>query len=416
MKRAIRWAAGLYPARWRERYGAEFSAMLDDLRPSRRDFFNILQGAFLMQVKFSSAAKIVAAVALAGLAVAGWFAIRTPDQFISTAVVQFRADDPDAAMDSLNQIQQRVFSRAALSQLIMKNDLYQSERRTEPLEGIVQNMRNRAVKVSIVSPAGKTDQPVSAFAVSFEYPDRNKAQAVTSDLTGMFIEQNIAIRSPATLAVLDAASLPAEPVAPRRSRILIMGLAGGLVLGILFLGVRRWPLVAACGVAAALLVWAGTLLVPNRFISAAVLITPDIDAARQVSQAVTDPAYLRSVIEKLNLYPDERSKQPIGDIVRQMRDRAVRAQLVELPTGSRLHGRRAIVITCTSEVSKFQAQAVTRELVAHSGARILDPPSLSEKPIWPNRAVITSLGLLGGILIGIAWAVVRSRRAPAPAY
>jgi len=77
MKRAIRWAAGLYPARWRERYGAEFSAMLDDLRPRWRDFINTLAGAIAMQIQFGRFFRTVAGCGIIGAAAAGIFAFST---------------------------------------------------------------------------------------------------------------------------------------------------------------------------------------------------------------------------------------------------------------------------------------------------------------------------------------------------
>jgi len=42
MRTLIRWAAGLYPARWRNRYAAEFDALLDDISPSLGDLCNVL--------------------------------------------------------------------------------------------------------------------------------------------------------------------------------------------------------------------------------------------------------------------------------------------------------------------------------------------------------------------------------------
>jgi hypothetical protein len=42
MRTLIRWAARLYPARWRNRYGAEFDALLDDISPSFGDLCNVL--------------------------------------------------------------------------------------------------------------------------------------------------------------------------------------------------------------------------------------------------------------------------------------------------------------------------------------------------------------------------------------
>lgn len=42
MRTLIRWAARLYPARWRNRYAAEFDALLDDISPSLGDLCNVL--------------------------------------------------------------------------------------------------------------------------------------------------------------------------------------------------------------------------------------------------------------------------------------------------------------------------------------------------------------------------------------
>jgi hypothetical protein len=42
MRTLIRWAAQLYPATWRNRYAAEFDALLDDISPSLGDLFDVL--------------------------------------------------------------------------------------------------------------------------------------------------------------------------------------------------------------------------------------------------------------------------------------------------------------------------------------------------------------------------------------
>jgi len=42
MRTLIRWAARLYPATWRNRYGAEFEALLDDISPSLGDLCDVL--------------------------------------------------------------------------------------------------------------------------------------------------------------------------------------------------------------------------------------------------------------------------------------------------------------------------------------------------------------------------------------
>lgn len=42
MRTLIRWAARLYPATWRNRYAAEFDALLEDISPSLGDLFDVL--------------------------------------------------------------------------------------------------------------------------------------------------------------------------------------------------------------------------------------------------------------------------------------------------------------------------------------------------------------------------------------
>jgi hypothetical protein len=44
MRRWIGLAAGLYPAEWRGRYGAEFDALLDDAGLQWRDLADVIRG------------------------------------------------------------------------------------------------------------------------------------------------------------------------------------------------------------------------------------------------------------------------------------------------------------------------------------------------------------------------------------
>jgi hypothetical protein len=45
MRTLIRWAARLYPARWRNRYAAELDALFDDISPRLGDVFDVIGGA-----------------------------------------------------------------------------------------------------------------------------------------------------------------------------------------------------------------------------------------------------------------------------------------------------------------------------------------------------------------------------------
>lgn len=63
MRTLIRWAARLYPATWRNRYAAEFDALLDDISPSLRDLCDVLGDVFRVRATSSfDACRVSAAV------------------------------------------------------------------------------------------------------------------------------------------------------------------------------------------------------------------------------------------------------------------------------------------------------------------------------------------------------------------
>jgi hypothetical protein len=55
----IRWAAKLYPARWRNRYAAELDALLDDISPSLGDAFDVIGDVLRVRVTTSDACLAV---------------------------------------------------------------------------------------------------------------------------------------------------------------------------------------------------------------------------------------------------------------------------------------------------------------------------------------------------------------------
>ena len=61
--RWIAFVALLYPRSWREEFGAEFGALLDDVKPGWRVFANVLRGALEMQVTTGTSWIRVTAVA-----------------------------------------------------------------------------------------------------------------------------------------------------------------------------------------------------------------------------------------------------------------------------------------------------------------------------------------------------------------
>jgi hypothetical protein len=63
MRTLIRWAARLYPASWRNRYAAEFDALLDDLAPCLGDLCDVLVDVFRVRATASMDACLMLAAA-----------------------------------------------------------------------------------------------------------------------------------------------------------------------------------------------------------------------------------------------------------------------------------------------------------------------------------------------------------------
>src|SRR5580698_7809554 len=68
----IRFGARMYPRAWRERYGREFEALLDDTGADGRIAADVIAGAVLMQIQRWKRVAPVALSAVAALFFACW--------------------------------------------------------------------------------------------------------------------------------------------------------------------------------------------------------------------------------------------------------------------------------------------------------------------------------------------------------
>ena len=144
----------------------------------------------------------------AGLVVATVVAFLWPDTYISTAVMRITPQQVPTNLvpaaitthmaDRLQQMQTEILSRGSLSEIIQKPslDLYKKDRQKLPMEDIVQEMRNKYIRITPLadSGGGSGRRFASAFAVSFSYTDRYKAQAVVRELVTKFTEQNVTVQ------------------------------------------------------------------------------------------------------------------------------------------------------------------------------------------------------------------------------
>jgi LPS O-antigen subunit length determinant protein (WzzB/FepE family) len=347
-------------------------------------------------------ASVTVVCAVLGAAAGGGWAFRMPDEYISTAVLRVsETRDLTSAQRSIS---------LPLRELILKQGLFPEERTRIPMERLVAEVRNKYVRIMPL--AGGADGSVSAVAISFQYPDRVKAQAMTRELAQRFVEGS------GSMQVLDAATLPERPSTPNRLAFTLLGLVLGIGAGTLAVGIRRWPIVAASGAAAAVAALAIAYAIPERWVSTAVL---SIDPATPgLVQAVLDDAVLQKIIEKpsMDLYKKERlAKSAMSEVIRRMRERDLEIREVAF------NGKPAIGVKF-AYVDRYKAQAVVREVVSTltevniavrtGGAprfqelSVVAPASFPQSPSSPNRLVILIAGLTAGLMAGVV--VTRKRR------
>jgi uncharacterized protein involved in exopolysaccharide biosynthesis len=252
MDRLTKLASKLYPRWWRQRYGDEFAALLEDARPGPSGTLDILKGALIMQLASPSSWKPLVVCAALGtvIAVAATF-LMTP-LYASNAAISIRPPQDSAQakvgtqsidiVDALNGLSNKVLSRAALLNVIRTSNLYPEERNSMPFEDVLVKMK-RDIRIS-AAPVIVQGRAVPAFELTFQHPDRAVAQKVVNTLVSGFIDENVRGRasgeaSQMTLEVLDPASRPADPIFPNRLTIALAGLGAGTLLGGIVALLRR---------------------------------------------------------------------------------------------------------------------------------------------------------------------------------
>ena len=229
MRRLLHWVAQLYPRAWRDRYGDEMEALLEQLEPSLAAGWDLALGALKMQLRKSSV-QITLAFGLLGIALAGGLIWWMPPRYISEAtLIQQGGADQAALAKLLDSVMPRVLSRRALSTAIQELDLYAEQRKVEPLEDVIETMR-RAISVSQMTGG-------AGLIVRFVYPQQQKAQAVVDDLVRRLLEENLRSGRAQSLELLDPPTYPHSPIFPNWRALFATGLAAGLVVGA---AIARW--------------------------------------------------------------------------------------------------------------------------------------------------------------------------------
>src|SRR3954449_4698160 len=140
---------------------------------------------------------------LAFFAVGVVAAFGLPRTYRSTATLLVQSQDlPTTIVDSpttgaveqrIARIREQVLSRGDLIQLIEQEDLYSDERRSQPLSKIIEKMRHATSVSALSSDIGQqsgTQNNTVAIAMTFDYPDPAKAQAVLQSFVTKFLSMD----------------------------------------------------------------------------------------------------------------------------------------------------------------------------------------------------------------------------------
>jgi uncharacterized protein involved in exopolysaccharide biosynthesis len=145
----------------------------------------------------------VLACFLLALALGVGAAFGLPRTYRSTATLLVQSQDlPTTLVDSptngaveqrIARIREQVLSRGDLIELIGQYDLYSKERRTQPLSKIIEKMRHATSVGALSSDIGQqsaTQNNTIAIAMSFDYSDPVKAQAVLQSFVSKFLSMD----------------------------------------------------------------------------------------------------------------------------------------------------------------------------------------------------------------------------------
>jgi hypothetical protein len=413
MKRAVRALISLYPKKWRNRYEGEFSALLSDVSPTWRTFFDVLGGAIKMHLKSWGAWKTVAAFGVIGLLAAAGFAWRMPDRYVSTVVIRVNGHWDGSMQLKLHAETERALSRRNLTLLILEEGLYKEDRAREPIEDIIARMKSRDVMIRPVMPVKDPHGVPVGFSVSFAAADAGQAQRTTERLAKAFVDSNIGF-------LLDAPSLPAHPERTVQTRIVLVGLAAGMLTGAvfaLFMKLRVWKLAVGLGVGGAVLGAAVTFLLPERYVSTAVIFYYGADVSATKAEADMDGLIaaiesntsLDAIAAECKLYPgDAHARDKVRQHLHIRHTRSIQygaGVIISFESGDRNVAQKVVQSVTSRLMDEALRSAFDAAMRAPSPPRrgegetleLLDPASLPDRAMFPNRPMVAGTGFLVGL-------------------
>jgi hypothetical protein len=186
MRKVLHWLVRLYPQAWRERYEAEFHAMLDELAPRWKDVLDVFREAVTMQITRGLTFQALAfGIATAAIGVVALKIMPVP--YESQATTSMRtAYLTQPVAEEMKTLIDRVLSKRNMVQVMETFNLYPELRTRRQSEKALERIRG-SIRISNLP----SSSHLVLTSITFRYSDPDVATRVNRQLVTFFIDESI---------------------------------------------------------------------------------------------------------------------------------------------------------------------------------------------------------------------------------
>jgi len=201
-----------------------------------------------------------------------------------------------------------------------------------------------------------------------------------------------------------------------------------LLRGAMEMQMKTWSfgrIVTVCGIVGVLLAGAVAFSMPYQYRSTATLkMEPDSEVFDRLAQTALTRNALTSVVNNFNLYPRERTRMPMEEVIddvmrREIRVRRVAPNLAQVsfayedPVQAQRVGQDLVGRIIAANLDLRVDAIIPSDRTKGERIELVAPADEGKRQIEGKaRTAMTSLGLPAGLLIGVMLALILRRRAP----
>jgi uncharacterized protein involved in exopolysaccharide biosynthesis len=392
----------------------------------------------LISLIFSLVAASVAAFALP-TTYRSTATLLVQSQGLPTSVVESPA--AGAVEQRIARIREQVLSRGDLIQLIEQNDLYASERQSKPLSKIIDRMKKDTTVGALAGDIGQqsgTQSNTIAIAMSFDYPDPAKAQAVLQSFVSKFLSmdsQDVENQASLTVRFLqDQANKLQSQISDIEGQLTALKAKNGAALAASgapplidtgsfsaqitalqnenrqLIGQARRPQQSNSALAAAEAQLAAAQAQYNDTHPDVIAAKERVNQLRKITQSSDQGSAIQEQIAANNNAIRQLMEQRDATLARanaavagQARAPAIEEQAMQME--SRANTLRNQYQTVSENLLKAQNSARMASEQRAERLSLVEPASLPDRPFSPNRPLLIGAGAAAGLIFGLLLAL-----------